>query len=374
MSGFTQETRGKEKMMRQLISMILAGMTILGLVAAGDVSAFFRADAWVDSEPGIRIFVREIKASMHEELGTPVLLLHGGGPGSLPNFDPTIPNYSLAEDIASVGHIVYMMDVRGFGNSTKPAALDSTDAKAPPAVSSDEAVKDISAVVDWILRRSKESKAALVGLGAGGNWAALYTAKNSDKVSHLVLLNVLYGVKAPWKPGKAFEDPKNPGAFNPAAGAFFLADARTLMADWDRAIPDGDKSKWRDPRVAVAYVKLALADATAAGIRIPGAFRKEHFEMSQGKKFWDAKDILVPTLYVRGTLDDWSRPEDLQALHAELVNAPKKQFVVMHDATHFLHLDRPEKGRAAFIQELLVFLGNRQPAGEAQQKKKIGGK
>ncbi len=362
--------------MRRLILTILAWMTILGLAAAGDASAFFRADAWVDSEPGIRIFVREIRASMQEEVGTPVLLIHGGGPGSLPNFDPTIPNYSLGEDIASAGHVVYMMDVRGFGNSTKPAALDSTDAKAPPAVSSDEAVKDVSAVVNWILRRSRESKAALAGLGAGGLWAALYTAKNSDKVSHLVLLNALYGVKAPWKPRRAFEDPKNPGAFNPGAGAFFLADARGLMADWDGAIPGGDKSQWRDPRVAVAYVKLALAgDATAStrtppSIRIPGAFRKEHFEMSEGKKLWDAKDILVPTLYVRGTLDDWSRPEDLHALHAGLVNAPQKQFVVIHDATHFLHLDRPEKGRAAFIQEMLVFLGNRLPAKEAQQKGK----
>jgi pimeloyl-ACP methyl ester carboxylesterase len=375
MRGFSQETWGKEKMMRRLILTILAWVTILGLAAAGDAAAFFRADAWVDSEPGIRIFVREIRASMKEEVGTPVLIIHGGGPGSIPNFDPTVPNYSLAEDIASVGHIVYMMDVRGFGNSTKPAALDSTDAKAPPAVSSDEAVKDISAVVDWILRRSRESKTALVGLGAGGLWAARYTAKNSDKVSHLVLLNTLYGVKAPWKPGKAFEDLKNPRAFNPGAGAFFLADAGSLMAEWDRNIPDGDKSKWRDPRVTVAYVKLALSEDKTANtrkppsIRIPGAFRKEHFEMSQGKKFWDAKDILVPTLYVRGTLDDWSRPEDLQALHAELVNAPQKQFVVIHDATHFLHLDRPEKGRAAFIQELLVFLGNRLPVNKAGKKK-----
>ena len=194
----------------------------MGLWAAGDAAAFFRADAWVDSEPGIRIFVREIRTSMKEEVGTPVLLVHGGGPGSLPNFDPTVPNYSLAEDIASVGHIVYMMDVRGFGKSAKPTALDSTDAKAPPAVSSDEAVKDIAAVVDWILRRSMDNRVALVGLGAGGHWAALYTAKNSDKVSHLVLLNVLYGVKAPWKPGKAFEDPKNPERSTPQPGPFSL--------------------------------------------------------------------------------------------------------------------------------------------------------
>ena len=362
-------------MMRRLILIILAVTAIQGLWAAGEATAFSRGDARVESEPGIQLHVSEVRASMTEELGSPVLLIHGGGPGSTPNFDPKVPNYSLAEDIASVGHIVYMMDVRGFGKSTKPAALDSTDAKAPPAVSSDEAVKDISAVVNWILRRSRENRVALVGLGAGGHWAALYTTKNTDKVSHLVLVNVLYGVKAPWAPARALEDPRKPGEFNPAAGAFFLADASSLMAEWDREIPNGDKSKWRDPRVAVAYVKLALSeDATAntrtpLGIRIPGAFRKEHFEMAQGKKLWDAKDIRVPTLYVRGTLDRWSRPEDLQALHAELVNAPQKQFVVLHGSTHLLHLDRPEKGRAAFLQELLVFLGNRLQADKTGKKK-----
>jgi pimeloyl-ACP methyl ester carboxylesterase len=349
-------------------------MTIQGLAAAGVASAFVRGDAWVESEPGIRLFVREVRASTTEELGVPVLLIHGGGPGSLANFDPTVPSYSLAEDIASVGHVVYMMDVRGFGNSTKPAVPDSNDESAPPAVSSGEAVRDISAVVNWIMRRSRESKVALVGLGAGGYWAALYTVKNSEKVSHLVMLNTLYGVKAPWPMGKSFADPQNAEAFNPAAGAYRMIDAAGLMADWDSAIPVEDKSKWHDPRVTVAYVKLALAgDSTSntrkpPSIRIPQAVFKEHFEMSQGKKFWDAKDIIVPTLYVRGTRDHWSRPEDLQALNAELVNAPGKQIVVIHEATHFLHLDRPEKGRAAFIQELLVFLGNRQPADKAKQK------
>jgi len=360
--------------MRRFIILILAGMTIQGLAAAGVASAFLRGDAWVQSEPGIRLFVREVRASTTEELGVPVLLIHGAGPGSLANFDPSIPSYSLAEDVASVGHVVYLMDVRGFGNSARPAALDSKDESTTPAVSSDEAVKDISAVVNWILERSRESKVALVGLGAGGHWAALYTVKNGDKVSHLVLLNVLYGVKAPWPMGKTLADPKNPDAFNPSAGAYRLVDGAGLMAEWDGDIPVEDKSKWHDPRVTVAYVRLALAgDATAntrkpPSIRIPQAVFKEHFEMSQGKKFWDAKDIVVPTLYVRGTRDHWSRPEDMQALNAELVNAPRKEIVVIHDATHFLHLDRPEKGRAAFLQEMLVFLGNRQPAGKTSQK------
>jgi pimeloyl-ACP methyl ester carboxylesterase len=356
--------------------LILAGMTIQGLAAAGIASAYHRGDARVESEPGIQLFVREVRASMTEETGVPVLLIHGGGPGSLANFDSTVPLYSLAEDIANVGHVVYLMDVRGFGNSTKPPAMDSKEESTTPAVSSVEALRDIAAVVTWILGRSSERKVALLGLGAGGHWAALYAVKNSDKVSHLVMLNTLYGVKAPWPMGKTLADPNNPDAFNPAAGAYRLVDAAGLMADWDNAIPGEDKFKWHDPRVTVAYVKLALAgDPTAntrkpPSIRIPQAVFKEHFEMSQGKKYWDAKDITVPTLYVRGTRDHWSRPEDLQALNAELVNAPRKQIVVLHDATYFFHLDRPEKGRAAFVQEVIMFIGRQEPAGKKDEKKK----
>lgn len=333
----------------RFILIILAVTVLQGLWPAAGAQAFFRAESFVESEPGVRIFVREIKASMKEEEGSPVLLIHGGGPGSVPHFDPAVPHYSLAEDIAAAGYFVYLMDVRGFGKSAGKAT----------GASSDEAVKDISAVVDWILRRCRDNRVALVGLGPGGHWAALYTAKNPGKVSRLVLLNTLYGVKAPWPAGKAFEDPRRPGMFDPSAGGPTVADAASLTADWDRAIPDADKSKWRDPRVAKAFVTLALADAPPGGLRIPGAFRREHFEMAQGKKLWDARDIRVPTLYARGTLDHWSRPEDLQALHAELVNAPSRQFIVLHGATHYLHLDRPEKGRAAFVHEMLRFLADR---------------
>ena len=359
--------------MGQWIFLILTWITIQGIAVIDDALAFMRADSSVESAPGIALFVREVRASPTLEMGVPVLLIHGGGPGSLANFDLVVPGYSLAENIAAAGHVVYVMDVRGFGNSVKPAVMDSTDDSNPPAVSSSEAVQDISAVVNWILRRSSGNKVALLGLGAGGHWAALYTVKNSDKVSHLILLNTLYGVKAPWPLGKTFADPRTPDVFNPSAGAYRLIDAAGLLAEWDMEIPVKDKSQWHDPRVTVAYVNLALAgDKTAntrkpPSIRIPAAVFKEHFEMSQGKKFWDAKDILVPTLYVRGTRDRWSRPEDLQALNAELTHAPRKQVVIIHEATYYLHLDRPEKGRAPFVHEVLVFLGNGPPADKVEQ-------
>jgi pimeloyl-ACP methyl ester carboxylesterase len=90
-------------------------------------------------------------------------------------------------------------------------------------------------------------------------------------------------------------------------------------------------------------------------MRIPGAFRKEHFEMALGKKFWDARDLRVRTLYVRGTRDHWSRPEDADALKRDLVNAPAF-FQSIADGTHFLFLDRPEHGRTVFLKLILDFL------------------
>jgi pimeloyl-ACP methyl ester carboxylesterase len=190
----------------------------------------------------------------------------------------------------------------------------------------------------------------------------MYTSRNNDSVSYLVLINSMHGVRAPWPLAQAFEDPQHPGTFDPQAGPCRLADAAGLLAGWNRSIPSEDKSLWRDPRVAETYVRMGLASDPTAFTRnppsvcIPGAFRLEHFLMAQGKKFWNAKDIRVPTLVVRSGRDHWSRTEDLEALKRELVNAPRVQTLIIPDATHFFFLDRPERGLRLFMQELTAFL------------------
>jgi len=67
----------------------------------------------------------------------PRLLVHGGGSGRLASFDQPVPSYSLAANLAVAGHAVYVMDVRGWGASTRPPALDQPAATNPPAVGSD---------------------------------------------------------------------------------------------------------------------------------------------------------------------------------------------------------------------------------------------
>lgn len=324
-------------------------------------SLMSRQDFYVTSDPGMQIFVREVTTNEYSANAAPILLIHGGGPGSVASFDLDVPGYSLASDFAAAGHPVYLMNVRGWEQSTRPAALDQPAEANPPAVTSEEAVRDIAAVVDEIYQRHQQP-VALIGWATGGHWAGMYTSQNNGKVSHLVMLNSIYGVDAPWELRETFETPNNPGTFNASGGAYRLNDAKGLLAAWNRTIPVEDKTQWREPQVAQIYQETALtSDPTSEtrnppSLRIPSAYRLESYNLSRGQKYWEATDITVPTLVIRGERDFWSRPADLQALEAELVNAPIVETVTIPDGTHYLFLDRPERGRARFIAEVLSFL------------------
>ena len=322
-----------------------------------------REDFYITSDPDIQLFVREVLPTNQESIGNPVLFIHGGGAAGLSNFDLDVPGYSVAETFATAGHAAYILDVRGFGRSTRPGSFELPVAEALPAVPIEEAVRDIQAVVNWIRARNNDTPVALVGWATGGHWAGLYTSQQNDAVSHLIILNSLYGVDAPWQYRERFEDPESPGEYDRNAGDRVVT-AEQLTANWDRTIPVEDLSQWRDPAVELAYQHMAFdSDPTSntrtpPSLRIPGAFRREAYYLSQGRQYWDAADIRVPTLIMRGEHDHWSRAADVDALAAELVNAPQVKTVMIPGGTHFLFLDRPERGRDRFLQEVLMFLGS----------------
>jgi len=329
---------------------------------AEERSQISRQDFYVTSDPGIQIFVREVTTGEYSASAVPILLIHGGGAGGIASFDVNVPGYSLAEDFAKAGHLTYIMNVRGWEKSTRPAGLDQPPNASLPLVTSEEAVRDISAVVDWIRTSHQNRAIALVGHASGGHWAGMYTSRNPQKVSHLVMLNSLYGVNAPWNYRRTFERKDRPEQFDFSAAAYREVTADGLIANWTRAIPTEDKNQWSDPAVVRATQTLALEnDPTSRtrqppSIRVPGGFRLDAFNLSRGQKLWNAADIRVPTLFIRGERDHWSRPADLQALEAELVNAPRKKTLIIANGTHFLFLDRPERGRNRFITEVLSFL------------------
>jgi len=344
--------------------LLLASLLAASIPAVSQRSAILRHDFFVASDPGIRIFVREVIAT-----GTrhriPILLIHGARVPGLASFDLEVPGGSLAADLAHRGFAVYVMDVRGYGRSTRPREMEDPPSQHAPLVRSNQAAHDIGAVVDWVDKRRSEH-VALFGWATGGQWAGYYASYNPGKISALILLNSLYGgssVHPMIGPGSDLEDHAHPGHFNFAScGAFRLNDARSLYAPWDRNIPVPDKDSWRDPAVARAYAQGALASDSTSSSRNPPSFRspcgalEDSFYLASGRQLWDASLITAPTLILASELDFWSRPADRQLLAAHLVHCPRVKTVILPGATHFVHLDRPEHGRRQLLEEINSFI------------------
>jgi pimeloyl-ACP methyl ester carboxylesterase len=157
------------------------------------------------------------------------------------------------------------------------------------------------------------------------------------------------------------EDPSHAGHLRPAVGAYRCNTGDSLLGVWNRTIPAEDKTSWRDPAVAEAYVREALASDpesnqhTLPCFRSPNGAMEDSFYLATGRRLWDASLIYVPTLVLASERDFWSRPADRERLKDDLVHAPVK-VVVIPDATHFVHLDRAERGRRMLLEEVVKFL------------------
>lgn len=335
----------------------------IGLASSGQLP---RTDFFVSSDPGIRIFVREVRAARADGRKLPILLLHGARVPGIASFDLPVAGGSLAADLAASGRRVFVMDARGYGRSTRPAEMSDPPETHPPLVRSPEVVRDVEAVVEWIRKRTGTPRVDLFGWATGGHWLGLYATLHPGRIAHLILHNTLYAGSDTHRllgHGTDMEDPTHPGRFNAASyGAYRWNPASSLLGAWDRSIPVEEKAAWRDPAVADAYVRAALDSDPEGRSKNPAAFRsptgalEDSFYLAIGRQLWDASFIRAPTLVVRSELDFWSRPEDQKRLIEGLVHAPRVRALTIPRATHFVHLDRAEHGRRQFLDEIVAFL------------------
>ncbi|HKU94692.1 MAG TPA: alpha/beta fold hydrolase [Vineibacter sp.] len=324
-----------------------------------------REDFFVKTTDGYDIAVRAVAAASSASR-PPVILVHGARVPGIGSFDLPVPGGSLAVDLARAGHAVYVMDARGYGRSTRPPAMDAPAEAAAPLVRAWAVMRDIDAVAAAVRQRAGVASVALLGWATGAMWCGMYAALNPDRVSHLVYYNGLYGGSAQHAmlgTGTSNEDPAHSGRFNRrGAGAWRFSTGPDVLRTWDSVIPIEDKAQWRDPRVADAYVKEALASDPTAASRNPASFRapsgamEDSFYQATGRQLFDAASIVARVLVVRSARDFWSRPEDADTLVRHLDRAAAVQSMTIPDATHLVHLDRPERGREAFLRAVVSFL------------------
>lgn len=323
-----------------------------------------RKDFRVNAAPDVELAIREVWKTEAERNGPPIVLVHGARVPGIASFDLPVEGGSLAADLATRGYQVFIVDARGYGGSDRPGQDGPPEGR--PLTHSNEVARDIDAAVEAIRDRTDSRQVGLLGWATGGHWAGMYASLFPEKVSHLVVYNSLYGATSGHPTlGSDSEtaDPNDHRRFNIAKfGAYRLNTAASLMPSWDKSIPVDAKESWRDPAVVEAYQQAALASDPTSGDRKPAAFRspsgamEDSFYLASGRQLWDAASITARVLIIRSENDFWSRPDDVTTLEGHLVNAARVRSLTIPGATHYVHLDRSERGRSQFITEVVRLL------------------
>src|SRR3954449_4810394 len=141
------------------------------------------------ADAGIQLYVRNKHPEGVAKFEAEKILLyvHGATYPSETAFDLQLNGLSWMDYIAQRGYDVYLVDVRGYGRSTRPAEMDKPAADSEPIVRTATAAKDVGAAVDFILKRRGVAKLNLLGWSWGTSIMGSYTVQNNDKVAKLVL-------------------------------------------------------------------------------------------------------------------------------------------------------------------------------------------
>src|SRR5260221_3053058 len=140
-------------------------------------------------DPGIEIYVRNKRPAQMTTFRPErtLLYVHGATYPASTAFDLQLGGMSWMDYIAARGYDVYLLDLRGYGKSTRPKEMSEDPKASPPIVRGDTAVKDIGTVVDFILARRNIPRLNLIGWSWGTVTMSTYTTQNPGKVERLVL-------------------------------------------------------------------------------------------------------------------------------------------------------------------------------------------
>ncbi|HZR89629.1 MAG TPA: alpha/beta fold hydrolase [Bradyrhizobium sp.] len=304
------------------------------------------------SDAGIAIYVRnkhpaEMTTFRPERT---VLFVHGSTYPAHTAFDLQLGGLSWMDYIAQHGYDVYLLDLRGYGKSTRPKEMSEKPEANPPIVRTETAVKDVGSAVDFILKRRNLSKLNLLGWSWGTTIMATYTTEHADKVERLVLY-------APqWIRTTAQLIQSGPGPL-PAYRSVRKDQARDR---WLNGVPEDKKAavipagwfeQWADATWATdpegAKMNPPMLRAPNGTIADTAAF------WSSGKPYYDPAKVTVPTLVIGAEWDHDNPAYMRQTLFPLLVNAPGKRYVELAEGTHTILM---EKNRMKLFQAVQAFL------------------
>ncbi len=336
------------------LTLAIAGIAVspcTSLVMAEPVKLVSESYHIPAQDPGIKLYVRNKRPEAMTSF-TPdriVLFVHGATYPAEAAFDLELDGLSWMDYIAQRGYDVYLMDVRGYGRSTRPTEMAQPAKDNPPIVHTDVAVKDFGTVVDHILARRGVAKINLMAWSWGTVIAATYAAQNSDKVQRLVLYAPLW-----LRQGPSLVRVEGP------LGAYRTVTMEAARQRWLTGVAT-DKQKelipsgWFD-----GWWKANLEADPIGAKQDPPVVRAPNGVVDDGLRYWgadtryyDPSMIRVPVLLAHAEWDADTPAYMAQALFARLTSAPNKRYVVIGEGTHTVIMER---NRMQLFREVQLFL------------------
>lgn len=344
---------------RAALTCLVLGTTVAGTGALAADPNLDSTDVMIPSgEVGIELFVRNKHPAGVKNFSSERILLyvHGATYPSETAFDLPIEGVSMMDMIAARGFDVYLVDVRGYGRSTRPPEMSQPAAANKPIVSTEIAARDLGAAVDYILKKRGVAKIGVMGWSWGTSIAGMYTSGHNEKVDRLVL----------YAPQWIRTEPPAPVAANaPPLGAYRLVSKDSAKARWLKGVPDEKQAGLIPPGVFEAWADATWATDPEAAKQSPpmlrapnGVFEDSMKYWSAGKAQYDPGKITVPTLILHAEWDADLPSYLAQNYFAQLKNTPYKRMIELGEGTHTVMM---EKNRMQFYRELMGFLDEEKP-------------
>lgn len=286
-----------------------------------------------------------------------ILLLHGA---TLPSIIFDLPctegKLTMMEYLAMQGYVVYSLDYRGYGDSSKPTEMDDSAMKGSPLITHKDAVQDVLDVVQLIKSRHSNLPIILCGFSWGSSISG-YLATHTDWVHKLILLGPVYSYPNPqWQ---ELADPNDPTKLNPGIKGYRLAARERWCGLWERELRSHDAFSWREPEILellLSYIEktdIEWAERTnnKGYIRIPTGVLADALQTYNQKPIYDATQIKCPTFVLRGENDTASLSADVDGLMSKLT-CPKRSLDIPN-ATHYGIL---EKQSIRFFKAMMDFI------------------
>ena len=352
------------RLLRRWATLVTLAAALAGC-AAPPVSPGARAELAMEefrvpSDPGIEIYVRNKYPAGQREFSAKktLLFVHGATYPAETAFDLSLGGTSWMEYIARHGYDVYLLDVRGYGQSTRPPQMDQPAEANPPFGGAADAIRDVSAVVDFIRTRRGIDKVNLLGWSWGTAVLQGYTSRHNEKVEKLVLY-------APsWLRQTASLVQAAPGPL----GAYRSVSMEQARTRWLSGVAPSKQADLIPPGWFEAWAKATIASDPVGSKQTPPVLRAPNGVVEDGRKSvasgtmaWNPEDIRVPVLLIKAEWDVDLPAYMAQNLFPKLVNAPYKRYVELGEGTHTIIM---EKNRMSLFREVQLFLDEKHSTAE----------